>query len=552
MIRPLAAYLFAALFFITSAFASPQLTIIADQTDAPPALRQPLNSMDKLTLEEIERLSFIFENDLLDSGNSEYLTYFNKFPFSKAEFADLRLKFVVCAAKGVVQLLQENPKNIIRLLGRDTNEVFEYLEILLSPDNLELGLSNAEKDQLLRRVLLIPASRALISEVASRPNASLLFKSIFSLSDKELHEKNILFLDLGFEGSIPKMFETTRISFLNTPNIRWHYVWRSKKAPATIDLWPLPGLNEQMTENQKAIFYDERDYQTFRVVLMEHFPKWTRRAIGPSDAPLFVMLDLDDTVLKEVSIENQQNQLVKTLRYEPGAAIREKYQLRLQNSSTSSKDAGKVIHYKFITNAVIESTVVLRPTIEMLIDGLREKIRAGQVRLLITSNNDPARTQAVFEQLKIGADTLRDLGAEVIEQKRFQGEAFKKDFTLLRTSLNIPASSTIFAIDDLAENFIGSGKNNHVLAVSPFTGDYVKDSLAGEVSELQLNDRLALGRISESVLAATLQFDDAQTEANRVRALAFSAGLAATAKLNSPPSSSELFSCRQLFSIGGR
>ena len=94
------------------------------------------------------------------------------------------------------------------------------------------------------------------------------------------------------------------------------------------------------------------------------------------------MLDLDDTVLKEVSIEHKNNPKVQSVIYSPGESFKMKYKNRILHPE---KD--RVIHYEFINDSNMKSYLTVRPTIIDLLNELDPfMIRKRWKQYIKTSN----------------------------------------------------------------------------------------------------------------------------------------------------------------------
>ena len=126
------------------------------------------------------------------------------------------------------------------------------------------------------------------------------------------------------------------------------------------------------------------------------------------------MLDLDDTVLKEVSLNYKNNNLVRNIIYNPGEKYLIKYKKRLQHP-----DPNKIIHYEFINDKTIRSYLIIRPSIIYLLDELDLYFQKNLVKLYITSANDFQRTDCIFNTFKIGNKTLKERKGILINPKQF-------------------------------------------------------------------------------------------------------------------------------------
>ncbi|MCB0370310.1 MAG: hypothetical protein KDD45_13020, partial [Bdellovibrionales bacterium] len=216
----------------------------------------------------------------------------------------------------------------------------------------------------------------------------------------------------------------------------------------------------------------------------------------------YLMLDLDDTLLKEVSVQFKNHPQVQRLVYMPSPQALEKYQKRL----LAPPDAQKVIHYEIEGNQ-IQSFVGIRPALAEILLKLSPQLKSGQKRIFITSANDPARTQAVWQQLRIGGHTLQELGFEFVSPENFMNTQGQKNLAQLRKDLNLDPGKSLVVVDDLDKNIIGLGTNDSILKVPAFGRNQVEGLIinpnSDQMVQFNQNDRNIFSRIIPSIQAST-------------------------------------------------
>jgi hypothetical protein len=488
------------------------------QTFTMHGFRVPMEAFSGLSLSVQEKLNQLSAKDLLLTSNSEYPAFLRAWGITPAEAIDLRMKFIDSAARGALQILQKDETSIVRLLARDTNEVYSRIEQLLVPENRELGLTNAQKTQILNRIRLIPASRPLIASIVNgaKPRENLL--ALFQLDEESVRRQSVYLLDTGYSGSIPVSTIPVLSDLYESQNLKWRFIWTAPQANPMIGQWSLPGFEDELaTKGLVAKFKIPEGPTSFRTALLEHFPKWTGRALSWKEAPTVIMLDIDDTVLKEVDVKNKSLSVVQSVRYQPGTEMLAKYKERLNDGGPNHK----TVHFEFLNESEIKSYVAVRPAVVSFLNDLAPLIKAGKVRLLVTSLNDSSRTQAVVNQILVGNKTLAELGAEFVERERFSDINHHKDMGALRRNLGLSPASHVVAIDDLPANFIRSSTFDHVEGVRAFAGDYLKSYLQGTsaFAETDLRDQIQMGRVAESVLKTTMNVES-QSSPDMIRVIA--------------------------------
>lgn len=180
------------------------------------------------------------------------------------------------------------------------------------------------------------------------------------------------------------------------------------------------------------------------------------------DCLTILIFDVDDTLLKEVPVTAIDKPNVQTLKYKPSEYSAKKYRERLV-----TRDASKVIHYEFVSDDTIISTVKINPKFEHM-----ESIRSIADKCYLASANDDNRTQAVLEQLQFGGYTLQELGFEFIPREVFV-KGMTKDLEKIKHYINCaharPCNITFF--DDKTMN-IKNGMNAKLVPVAPFKPEF--------------------------------------------------------------------------------
>lgn len=112
------------------------------------------------------------------------------------------------------------------------------------------------------------------------------------------------------------------------------------------------------------------------------------------DCLTILIFDVDDTLLKEVPVTAIDKPNVQTLKYKPSEYSAKKYRERLV-----TRDASKVIHYEFVSDDTIISTVKINPKFEHM-----ESIRSIADKCYLASANDDNRTRQCSNSYSL-ADT---------------------------------------------------------------------------------------------------------------------------------------------------
>ena len=428
----------------------------------------------------------------------------------------IRLVFIDTAARSVIRHLHENPEALAILLARDMEDIYKRAEYLLGQPTGALNLSLESRSDIFRRLWLRPASRKLFQTCQSGVDAL----NILGLDVQELsRHKEITLFDSGYEGSIPKMIAPLLAQVPESKVLKWQYIWKAEVAPPYVSLWHADfyrELKERLGETASLILGNAGP-NSFRVLMLEHHPKWNGQLTGIVEAPVHIMLDLDDTVLKDVSLQKYGGYpAVQMLRYNPSAEIAAKYRQRIAEGETPDK----VIHFAFEPDGTLRSSVVARPAISDFFAAIRPLLEAKRVRLFVTSANDFARTQAVMQQLKFDGVTLAQMGAEALPPEKFTGADGKKDMEIFRKALNLPELTPVVAIDDLGNKIRRSSKYDSVFNVAAFGREEVKSVLENAPTEgaRSLQDQMEIRQaVQEIFLDRTIE----DSPLDRLRTLAF-------------------------------
>lgn len=180
---------------------------------------------------------------------------------------------------------------------------------------------------------------------------------------------------------------------------------------------------------------------------------------GPS---LALILDVDDTMLKEVPITARSHESVQLLRYMPAPHVAARY--REQLASTQPLPPHKVVHYEF-DGERMTSAVVLRPGIERLI----LRLRAAGCVLLLASVNDGARTAAVCTQLRLrSGGTLAELGCRAVPREFVSPTGQGKDISSIRAWAGLDELCLAVIIDDQPDALSHASLSDHIVRAPPF------------------------------------------------------------------------------------
>jgi hypothetical protein len=448
------------------------------------ALSEYLNSADPPTPGSIPELLRTAGPDLatklIELGNLEIAMTDNEAGaalrsssrLSGREIQTLKDTFVDMLAKNIIQTLRNDRTMQVRLFARDMDEVYyRIVNILGETTNTPEGKTNAE---VLARVQPVSLSRPL-SRVINSTDA----QEVLRVTDSDIRNSSkIVLLDVGYDGSIAQRVAPIINQTPLGRKAQWSLVWGSNRIPNFVTRWQLPEFQNYVRNYYPAFASDEaqassqlRD-RAFRVGAVEHQAKWTERIDAEAGQKTYIMLDLDDTVLKEVPVNRYKDHpMVQAIKYRPSTDTYNRYAERLKQPPS----ADKVIHYE-LSNGEMTGYVVVRPAIRELIQSVEALIKSGKVEILVTSSNDEARTRAMVDNLRIEGRTLSQLGARMIPKSNF-GTGGGKDVSLLRRSLGISSSARVFAVDDIPDQFKGVGANDTILGVKAWNFDMIYDYL---------------------------------------------------------------------------
>lgn len=197
--------------------------------------------------------------------------------------------------------------------------------------------------------------------------------------------------------------------------------------------------------------------------------------------PLALLLDVDDTLLKEVSAVDYKNSSnVQSLTYKPSDSVFLKYK---SISDSGSVPKGKTIHYELDDHQkTIISYVALRPCFIQIIKNL---LGNNSCLFYLFSANDPPRTEAICAQIKVDGKTLAEYGFQVIPREVFMsGDTSCKDIGLIRKWTKMTDLVLAIIVDDKPHDLLNISRSDHVVGVSPFNKEAVEMYLeTGTVSD---------------------------------------------------------------------
>jgi len=197
-------------------------------------------------------------------------------------------------------------------------------------------------------------------------------------------------------------------------------------------------------------------------------------SVATSMAKVAIIFDIDDTLLKEVSMkEFRDHEDVQQLRYEPSLRNVTRYQkklIALKEGATLEK--GKVIHYEF-DKTTLTSTVVVRPAMISLIEHVihLNETRSDKIVLLLASANDESRTSAVCEQLRIKScqnKTLAELGFRAVPREYVMKSRHEKDVGSVRKWAGLNELCLGIIVDDKPNELINVTRADHKVVTPAF------------------------------------------------------------------------------------
>ncbi len=414
-----------------------------------PTPSQAARAFASLPLPTREKIVALRNAEIQGAFSADLVTYAKAHGLTFSELAEIRRALLESLATETISYLEANPQAIVRFIARDMNEVFHHFVAMVQSPALQR--SPEQRLDLLRRAKAVTLSRPV---AAKTPDADALWATL-SVSQEELAgASEVLLQDLGYEGTLAVRTRRLVNQHPHGTKLRWRFAWKSTVAPAEVDQFPLTTFNHFIAEKFPRLAEGgalHRIPDGFRVRVLEHGAKWNRRSDGYVEEPVYVMLDVDDTVLKEVDyVTYGKNPHVQTVQYQPSEGAFQRYQERLRGGKTD----GKRLHYEITGPGEIRSYVVVRPAMSSLLRDLKPLMDRGEVRLLVTSANDEKRTRAVCDQIKVGGHTLNEWGGTMISPSQFGILGGRKSVAKLRDDLQLGLVSPVVAIDDLGEKVV--------------------------------------------------------------------------------------------------
>ena len=182
-----------------------------------------------------------------------------------------------------------------------------------------------------------------------------------------------------------------------------------------------------------------------------------------------LVLDVDDTILKEVSFD-EQHPAVQKIKYRPGAYSLKRYKQREQAALAGPLPPNKVRHAHVLEDGItVSSAVVVRPVFTQL---LQKVGRRDDIQFLLASANDELRTDAVCAQLKVAGKTLAEWGFNVCPRLQFmeKHDRHKKDVSKIRKWAKLRKSTLLVFVDDKPEHLVlVDKKTEYVLPMTVMT-----------------------------------------------------------------------------------
>ena len=216
-----------------------------------------------------------------------------------------------------------------------------------------------------------------------------------------------------------------------------------------------------------------------------------------ANKPLALLLDVDDTLLKEVSIDYKTNANVQSIVYKPSNSILLRYK-SIIDSGNIPKD--KTIHYEINEDQeTLTSYITIRPCFIQII---KEVLNSDTCQLYLVSANDSPRTDAICSQVKINGQTLEEYGFQVIPRDIFMSNDtesnasnISKDIGLIRKWTKMTDLTLAIIVDDKPDSLVEVTRSDHVVGVSPFNKDVVMNYIENGVVPEDVT-------ISEQIMAA--------------------------------------------------
>lgn len=457
------------------------------------------------------------QDAVLAENQADAGTFIRQRNLGALDYAKLRFDFIDESAKYVIRYLRENRSSLAILLARDMDEIYRRAEFLLSTHDDSLKLDEATKAQIYSRLRLRTASRELVRTITSVDAVW----PIFGFTPEDLRDRysEITFFDTGYEGTIPRMLAPMLHNVPGGEKIRWRLLWRARTAPDYVQGWSrefYAGLTARIGNAASEIIGDSGP-NSFRILALEHQPKWTGRAVGVQPRPVHVFLDVDDTILKEVSIaEFSEHPEAQAITYKPSPDVTKRYQERLRAGGGD----GKVIHYRFNDDGTMTSFVTVRPAMVEFFREIEPLIAAGRVKIFLASANDYERTQEVLRQVRIGGRPLADFVETAVDPARFKAPDGQKNIPELKKNFDIVPHEPVLVVDDLPKKITASPVDQ-VAAITAYGREASEAVLRGsaEGKVFQLADLHEARQLAQLLYQMGYR-EEANPESRRLRALA--------------------------------
>ncbi len=427
--------------------------------------------------------------------NTDARDFARHWQFDPAGLPMLRVIFRDIVATSYIQYLLKNPSDLAILLGRDMDDIYFHAEQLLSLHNQSLGLSPQEKISVYQRLRLQNGSRKLFEKAMSPDD---IF-NILGITEEDLETKyaNVSIFDNGYKGSIAAL--SSRL-LGPRPKLRWFYIWRHHSAPNDVHDW-LPNILPELRRRLGAasdIVVNHPDRHSFRVALMDHQPKWNGQSQSLNPLPIHIMLDLDDTIIKDVSVhEFERHPLTQTISYRPEPKTLARYRQRLLAGNLP----GKSIHYKISPDGVVTTHLTVRPTFANLLNELRPLVLSGAVRIVVTSAADFDRSIEIVKNLKMGNLNFSDYVSTVLSPSAFTNAQGLKDTRLFRNHMRLDNSHPVVVVDDLAHKISSTIPTDYVFAVPAF-GRVEADRILRDINfhlDFQVQDQQRIRELTRTI-----------------------------------------------------
>lgn len=219
--------------------------------------------------------------------------------------------------------------------------------------------------------------------------------------------------------------------------------------------------------------------------------------------PVVIMLDIDDTVIKEANIHYHRNHPeTQEIIYKPS---QKKFSYFLnQVEKEGGGEKGTVPHYEIVPKTGIRSLVIPRPSVQHLLQKWAPFIQSGALQVYATSSNDEPRTLAVLKKVRFGSKTLNEWGVIHVPKSGFREPKGKgKSFSRFRTMQEISSESRVIAIDDIPDQYSGIGKNDQVIRVPRWDNDIAEPYLfrKKDFQNTVLQDYASILHVADTVVA---------------------------------------------------